>query len=585
MSENLEEIERLQREIEQMRRGTEQIRREREVIQRETEQMRRQVQKFTLKEYLHGCHSYTYDIKALRLADNCTRFDTKVDGKRYPIWLRPWSDFADLHRDLFDRIQTFFADRRVFHEPIVTRETVKGALRRRTAARADIGMLDGIAVEEIFTELQADPQIRHEFNFTELWFTNRNRELNGLGIRRLAGGDYDLAFVFDDQVAYQLNVEDLKRALSKHKLFTEVVQQANKPDDGDQQIAMALTQVFDHMIRRGLAYGYVTAGKALVFLHIKLDDVRTLHYHLCVPDEVDDESKTAVPQLASFCLLTFRSEPLRGSAFEGLCNTAELKHWPEPYNEDEQHLETECVSQSGPAGLNKQEEGPLDDSSEPTRQYCTQDCLLGLKRGLDLDHNCPNASSHQTVEAGSRHAITANELTALVGQRLRQNAYRDCVAVDPYGNEGKNGRIGFLFKLELAPYGYTFVAKGTQSAHRHHLQHEGLVYSRLETLQGDVVPVHLGIVDLATDGYYLPDGPRVKHMMLLSWGGEIAADVTVPDLATDQDLAREQDRSTQAVWREGVIHGDERDPNTLWNEERRRVMIIDFDQAILRPAP
>lgn len=46
----------------------------------------------------------------------------------------------------------------------------------------------------------------------------------------------------------------------------------------------------------------------------------------------------------------------------------------------------------------------------------------------------------------------------------------------------------------------------------------------------------------------------------------------------------EQKRSSRAVWREGVSHGDERRPNMLWNEERRRVMVIDFDQATLRPA-
>lgn len=217
--------------------------------------------------------------------------------------------------------------------------------------------------------------------------------------------------------------------------------------------------------------------------------------------------------------------------------------------------------------------------SVPTRQYCTQGCLLGLKRGWDVDNNCPNASLHRTGKCGSRHAISANEFTALVGKRLCQNAYQDCVAVDPYGQKGKIGRIGALFKLELAPYGYTFVGKGTQSAHLGHLRHESLVYSRLEILQGYVVPVHLGIVDLARPwGYFLPGGAQVVHMMLMSWGGEMVADAAVPDLEA------EKMRSLAAVWREGVSHGDMRAPNMLWNEERRRVMVIDFDQATLRPA-
>jgi len=142
---------------------------------------------------------------------------------------------------------------------------------------------------------------------------------------------------------------------------------------------------------------------------------------------------------------------------------------------------------------------------------------------------------------------------------------------------GKIGAIGALFKLELAPYGYAFVGKGTQSVHLRCLQHESLVYSRLEKLQGEVVPVHLGIVNLTRD-YLLPGGARVVHMMLMSWGGEVAAGAGVPDLAA------ELRRSSRAVWSEGVDHGDEREPNMLWSEERRRVMLVDFDRAALLPA-
>ncbi len=67
-------------------------------------------------------------------------------------------------------------------------------------------------------------------------------------------------------------------------------------------------------------------------------------------------------------------------------------------------------------------------------------------------------------------------------------------------------------------------------------------------------------------------------MMLMLWAGEMAADIAVPDLVA------EKKRSSRAVGCEGVSHGDEREPNMLWNEERRRVMVIGFDQATLRPA-
>ncbi|CAI6088947.1 unnamed protein product, partial [Clonostachys chloroleuca] len=112
-----------------------------------------------------------------------------------------------------------------------------------------------------------------------------------------------------------------------------------------------------------------------------------------------------------------------------------------------------------------------------------------------------------------------------------------------------------------------------------HLRHECRVYARLESLQGWVVPVQLGLVHLDR-GYVLPGGTRAVHMMLMSWGGEEAAKANM-DAA---DLRAQWHRSSQAVWAEGVDHGDERDANLLWNAERRRVMIVDFDRAVLRPA-
>ena len=183
--------------------------------------------------------------------------------------------------------------------------------------------------------------------------------------------------------------------------------------------------------------------------------------------------------------------------------------------------------------------------------------------------------SRYTVASGTRHPINASEFTSLVGKQLRRSPYQLCVALDPYAIKGKFGAIGTLFKLELADYGYTFVAKGTQSAHLYCLQHESVVYSRLQRLQGEVVPVYLGIVSLPK-GYTFSGRVLIVHMMLMSWGGEVARAVDTPNLAA------EENRSTREVWNEGVIHGDSRKPNILWNEERRRVMLIDFDRATFR---
>ncbi|KAK9318807.1 hypothetical protein V1517DRAFT_334523 [Lipomyces orientalis] len=692
MSEHLREIEQLRRQLEHER--------------REKEQVQLRVQETTLEEYLRDCHRYIFE--PLRIADksvSSTGRGTRVDGKRYPMRLCRWDDFANIQREHFDTINKAFGDRRLFPQSMKTRDKQDDACPDPAAIEKHIDTFEKVAIESpvrrIFQKLlEVEPRIQEQFNFVRLRLSCNSLELkgqsdigqagysnpskrvaseqevrqptypDGLGIRKHPEGDENLAFVYEYKAAHKLMVEDLKPALAKEKLFIEVIQRAHgnktktdaelhERDKGDERIAVALTQVFDYMVERGVAYGYVTAGKTLVFLHIKQRDLRTLYYHLSVPDEeAGDEngglrkSYTAVAQLASFCLLTLRSEALQGALLDKMLERAkaELKKWPEPYDESWGRLQTEGIDSSPSASSSQATTGSLyededkskvrlaireyslrsrstcrdtsairrdeenDDpsgvpkrvpgrtgaikrkgasssgssqdednemssnsDSQPTRQYCTQACLLSLKRGWCLDENCPNVSLHRTVEGGIRHPISASEFTSMVGERLRQNPYRDCVALDPYGFLGKIGAIGALFKLELAPYGYTFVGKGTQSVHLRCLRHESLVYSRLESLQGEVVPVHLGIVNLAR-GYILPGAARVLHMMLMSWGGEMAAGADVPDLAV------ELRRSSRAVWSEGVDHGDEREPNILWNRERRRVMLIDFDRATLRPA-
>ena len=185
----------------------------------------------------------------------------------------------------------------------------------------------------------------------------------------------------------------------------------------------------------------------------------------------------------------------------------------------------------GPPSNNSAGDTPADKrrtpaTSEPTSQYCTQACLLGLKRGWDHDDNCPNVSVHRGIEGGSRHTVNVSKFTTLVSEQVQRSPYEHCVAVDPYGVEGKIGAIGALLKLELTPYGYTLVAKSTQAVHLGCLRHECPVHSRLKRLQGQVVPVYLGIVEVAKGRYHaLPGTSRIVYMMLMSWGGETVEDV------------------------------------------------------------
>ncbi|KJZ68727.1 hypothetical protein HIM_11879 [Hirsutella minnesotensis 3608] len=703
----------LRREIETLQRLVEKERREKEEAKAREEQERRKSQKTTLEEYLYNCHFHLY--MELRFADkskSSTGLATRVDGKYYPKWLRPWNTFASYQRHQhFDEIRRVCGEIRLFHQESTTKNLGATISYDPAGNENAVEYFEKIAVEvpvrEILAPVWDQEGLRGEYQVTMLRFSHNVRDFtqpsdsrigdedsneerqerrrrtgttpriastrevkpppmkpDGGGIRTHLDGDESMAFVYDFKAAHKFAAAYLKATLAKEKLFVEVIARDNsnkyksdaklqEQEREETRIAMALIQVFDYMVWYGVAYGYVAAGKSLVFLHMDRDNPQTLYYHLCVPDEEVVEASpgdrgrqvphTAVAQLASFCLLSLRSEALRGDSLDSALQKArkELKKWGEPYEDAVRLLETEGADSSSPSssqgtdgsefqsvagptkrvyplrsrsscmdaavrrrneddedrpegdpsrtwtrtGANERREGPSSGSCEdeeaetsnpgPARQYCTQACLLSLKRGWDLDDNCPNVLLHRTTEAGIRHPIDAGEFTRLVGERLRQNPYRDCKALD---GRGKVGTTGILFKLELVPYGYTFVGKGTLLDHLHRLEHESRIYAHLDRLQGEVVPVHLDIVRLAR-GYVLPGGARVVYMMLMSWSGEVAVEAGVPDLAA------EVRRSSQAVWAEGVDHGDEREPNLLWNDERRRIMLVDFDRAALLPAP
>lgn len=709
-------IARLQREIEELKRGKEAAEAREEVERREKEQLIRENQRTTLDEYLRNCHKYLY--QNFKLADKSfsSTGSTRVDGKFYPKWLRPWTEFADsLRQQQFDVIARACGDERLFNQESTTRDIGRSISYKLAGNENAVTYFEKVAVEDpsyaILQHVGSQEAIRAKYEFCDLRFCDNSREMarasggtqlpneedmdneglerplrtgpnkraaseqrvkprptnpDGAGLRLRPSGEESVAFVYDYKAAHKVAVEHVKLALAKATLFMEVVAQINSNKSrmgaeleqvrAEAQIAMALTQVFDYMVNYGVAYGYVAAGGTLLLLHVDRADPQTLLCHPCVSSEdVGDTSAggwaekaiyTAVAQLISFCMLSLQSNALQGASLEAALESANavLKKWAEPY-EDAEHFfsaedtessvqassspqqgaDPDFTSNEAPTGrvvplrsgscktpalprqhdeseeedgpetglpppwarpVEKRKGGPSYSSSDedetrhsaPTRQYCSQACLLSLKKGWDLYDGCPNAALHRVAAGGGvRHPITAEKFIRLVSERLREDPYRNCSALDALG---KKGAIGVLFRLELLPYGYTFVGKGTYSNRLRRLQHEGTVYTRLKLLQGWTVPVYLGLVHL-DKGYVLPGGRRVVHMMLMSWAGERAADANVEA----EELETQQQRSLQAVWDQGIDQGDKRDDNLLWDSERHRVMVIDFDRAVIRPTP
>ncbi len=134
--------------IEQLQRRLQEAEARAEQLQGQLREAEKRTEKTTLEEYLRDCHNHVF--KALRIADkdvSSAGRATKVDDKRYPMWLRPWNDFAHLQQDHFDRIQRAFGDRRLFPESIAIRYRAKIASRRPAAVEKDIDRFENAAVE------------------------------------------------------------------------------------------------------------------------------------------------------------------------------------------------------------------------------------------------------------------------------------------------------------------------------------------------------------------------------------------------------------------------------------------------------
>ncbi|RYC53877.1 hypothetical protein CHU98_g12333 [Xylaria longipes] len=703
------ELQRLRARIAQLEQTNERLGRTNERL----EQQNQLQQETTFSQYLEYCHRYLFQSFTAQPEPSGTSV-TKVDGKYYPSSLRHWRRFTEEQQHQFDIIKGALKDERVFPSYIGVREMQRRACEAPVANEDDIRPFEHIAVEGPVTDIIRALCARADTNPTvasldvsRISFANHSLSIGlPLGVirsntsegaekqrrepsptkrvavepkqinpdrrclREDSAGNHAIAFVVEYKAAHKLQASHMRRGLDEH-LFASVIKRCTSTrssadsaqaleDRSDQILAMVLTQTFDYMIRLGLEYSYVTAGKSFLFLRVKADDPKTLYYHLVDPDEEAEdengevtESKTAVAQVAGFSLLALRSQT-RSRGWTSKAQAA-LYQWPIPYPEmeyettDEEDLSRTLSRSSDPSfhediidtsprkivlrsrsckdpnvcqrkddaddpddtspssrnlwsgpssteSRTKRKDAPSPSSSSrgssfeqtpntrrQSRPYCTLGCLIGLKRGRELDASCPNIALHRIAPGSTAHPIDVAGLAGLMQKQLACSLDIDC---EPLEMRGKYGAVGSLFKLSSTQYGYTFVGKGTIQEFVPCLAHEARVYARLAELQGEVVPVFLGSLNL-TMPYDLTArhavrfaGTKIVHMLLMSWAGEVLTKVGGLD-----NLAIETARSLGRVRGQGVVYNDVRELNLLWNKEQGRVIVIDFNQADLIPPP
>uniref|UniRef100_A0A8H7TTD0 Uncharacterized protein n=1 Tax=Bionectria ochroleuca TaxID=29856 RepID=A0A8H7TTD0_BIOOC len=265
------EIVRLRRENEELKREKEAAEAREEKERREKEELVRENQPTTLDEYLRNCHTYLY--QNFKLADKSisSTGSTRVDGKFYPMWLRPWSKFADsLRQQQFEVIRRACGNERLFNQQSTTRDIGRSISAKLAANESAVTYFEKVATEDaiiaIFKHLQGQEAICTKYGFSDLRFSDNGREItqasggsqpaneedpgedrlerrlqtgpnkrvaseqrvkprptvpDGFGLRTRPGGDKSMAFVYDYKAAHKVAAEHVRPAVAKEILFME----------------------------------------------------------------------------------------------------------------------------------------------------------------------------------------------------------------------------------------------------------------------------------------------------------------------------------------------------------------------------
>ncbi|RFU75240.1 serine threonine kinase [Trichoderma arundinaceum] len=205
------------------------------------------------------------------------------------------------------------------------------------------------------------------------------------------------------------------------------------------------------------------------------------------------------------------------------------------------------------------------------RQYCTQECLLGLANGGYLDQACPNVHLH-----GNEH-IDHIKFMKLVQDQLSKARSPSFGCVPLY----LSGSVGDVFKVTLASHGYTFVAKGVVRSNASRLGRECKLYGQVKELQGTCMPVCLGIAKL--DVPYMHASKVYTHFMFLSWAGRPIRELRSKKAKEVHILPTR--RTYAEMHNIGLLHRGAKLHNMCYNPQQDRVMVVDFERSMLFPCP
>ncbi|KAM0798192.1 hypothetical protein BDR22DRAFT_891499 [Usnea florida] len=331
-----------------------------------------------------------------------------------------------------------------------------------------------------------------------------------------------------------------------------IIQSPHPKNDCLYTVLAVFTQVFDYMITSGTPFAYVDTGMARVFFQICRTEPTVLYYGL----DVSPKSVVAEPRSTAVCPIAL---------FLCHCLTAEKvdRRWITTARESncrwvvDPEAQLDLLSSHGSTAAEMF--SPSDDENfEPNQtrsgaryqaKFTESEAQHGLSRSLD--RACHNVDRHSS--SSSNHELSAETLFDLLRNQLSRS--RDH-AMDYLKIRGG---IGHLFRVSLCSHGYTFGAKAIRVDHVHALTREYAIYGKLQT------------------PYILPFPHILTHLLLLSYSGPDLLSLEGPHLQPE-DLRSSAEATLKKLQDNGLQHCNVRKGNILWNTERSRVFMVDFEE-------
>ena len=676
---------------EQERQRAEQERQRAEKADSRAEQAEDQTRRTNLEELLESCHHLSQSMSVQTDKSLSTQGSTtSPKGKCCPTTLRPWLEFPSIQQEAFDTVYNILhppdgTSLRLFSPQLHIQELRRTILGRKIASEGDLRFYHNLAVENfvanIFSVLASNLQRSQHLGIGQgVTFENHTNPLSDLAsnvqahlqsstssnqprrppnptyadqicIYKNEDGQTELLFIIEYKAPHKLTKEILRVGLRAMDLPTEVIHRPTIPIDtyekfsynANKLVAAAMTQTYSYMLESGIEYSCIVTGEAIVFLWIKENDSNTLYFHLAEPNEEVSTDPglgfqhpmTAIGQLLSFCLLSFRSE--RRNQYWRDTSIQNAQIWTDDWNKILRDIPREERKSDPPPSAYKARRNPIiidrspyymrrraprpsssncgpehnprdyrDDPAEGSgdgpesisipskrvspgtntrrgenRRQGTQDSSLG---GYQHRPYCTQKCLLGLVQKSTLDDDCPNASLHRQGkkgrrhlinqQRLSELVQRQLATdLDHHVKELKQqGYRGALFRIILASHGYTFVGKATREIYVSALQHEGKIYDRLKSIQGRRVPVYLGNIDLEIPWHDLH--VRLIHMLLISWGGERADRFKGKEIL-ETEICQFEDEIKQL----GVQHNDIIPDNMLWNDNIQSVMFIDFEKS------